>query len=176
MRFHQKATRGAGKGEFLGVTVGDGVILPEIESKLRLATEEAGAVFEKLGYRGFFDVDFILTKEHAIYAIESNMRRTGGTHVYDLWRRLKRDHSKQKALQIFSHDSFVYSMIDAHSPSEILDKAKDLLYPINGTSTGVVISLMNIEDSILGYMVIGRDKEEIEKIRQALISAVSAKD
>lgn len=39
-----------------------------------------------LGYRGVFDMDLVVSKDKKVYAVESNMRRTGGTHVHEFCR------------------------------------------------------------------------------------------
>lgn len=163
------------KGEFLGITIGDGVLPVKLEKKIRLATEEIGRIFLQLGYRGFFDVDFVLAKNNNIYAIESNMRRTGGTHVYDLKQWIMKNNIHDKDLYILSHDSLVYSAEIALSSAKILDKAKDLLYPMNGSSSGIVISLINAVESVIGYMVVGQNKEQVDVIRSAFINTLSRK-
>lgn len=47
----------------------------------------AGMFFGKelayLGYKGIFDVDLVISHKNKLYAVESNMRRTGGTHVHE---------------------------------------------------------------------------------------------
>ena len=162
-------------GEFLGITLGTEILPAILKEKIRLATEEVGGVFFKLGYRGFFDVDFILDKNGDIYAIESNMRRTGGTHVYDLKQWIAKNNTRGKDLCIFSHDSLVYSTATVLSPVEILRKTKNLLYPMNGTQTGIVLSLLNPQEPIIGYMVVGEDKKQIDVIKSAFLD-IWAKD
>jgi hypothetical protein len=42
-----------------------------------------GKVLYEEGYTGYFDVDLISSVENTTYAVESNLRRTGGTFVHD---------------------------------------------------------------------------------------------
>ncbi len=42
-----------------------------------------GEALQELGYRGIFDVDLVIDKKHNIFAVESNLRRTGATHVFE---------------------------------------------------------------------------------------------
>lgn len=156
-------------GEFLGITLGTDILPVVLEEKIRLATEEIGNVFFKLGYRGFFDVDFILDRRGNIYAIESNMRRTGGTHVYDLKRWIMKSNPHSKEPCVFSHDSLVYSATTILSPYEVLHKTKNLLYPMNGKPVGIVISLLNPKESIIGYMIVGEDKKQVDVIKSAFL-------
>lgn len=38
---------------------------------------------QKQGYRGYFDVDALVTAAGELFVLEANLRRTGGTHVHD---------------------------------------------------------------------------------------------
>jgi len=42
-----------------------------------------GEALANLGYRGFFDMDLVIAKNGQVYAVETNLRRTGGTHVHE---------------------------------------------------------------------------------------------
>ena len=69
------------------------LISPELyQSRLIKIAKKGGLLYAKelarLGYRGCFDVDLIVTKAKKIYAVESNLRRTGGTHVFEAARSL----------------------------------------------------------------------------------------
>lgn len=150
------------EGEFLGVMIGSKVLPIELAKKIRSAIKEIGQSFFKLGYRGFFDVDFVLSKNGIPYAIESNTRRTGGTHAYDLGQWLAKSRGT-KRLYMLSHDSFIYGT-NVLSPAEILKKSKRLLYPMSGKSTGIVISFISTDDPMLGYVAIGQNKEHTEAL------------
>lgn len=162
-------------GEFLGITLGIGILPAILEEKIRLATEEIGRAFFKLGYRGFFDVDFVLDRSGNIYAIESNMRRTGGTHVYDLKQWIMKSNPRSKEPCVFSHDSLVYSTATVLSPAEVLHKTKNLLYPMEGKPAGIVISLLNPKEPVIGYMIVGEDKKQVDVIKSAFLD-IWAKD
>lgn len=71
-------------GDFLGVAIGKSVLNEEIIKEIKTISITIGKRFWNLGYRGFFDIDFILSDNNTLYIIETNMRRTGGTHVYDV--------------------------------------------------------------------------------------------
>ena len=47
-----------------------------------------GEQYAKAGYRGYYDVDFIAGRGGELFITESNVRRTGGTHVYAVASRL----------------------------------------------------------------------------------------
>jgi len=157
-----------GQGEFLGVSIGSEVLPTRLDKKIRSVIETIGQSFFKLGYRGFFDVDFVLNKNSIPYAIESNTRRTGGTHAYDLKQWLANS-SKTEELYMLSYDSFTYGT-GVLSPAEILKKSERLLFPMKEKSAGMVISFISSHDPVLGYVAIGQDKKQTERIRMDFLN------
>lgn len=71
-------------GVFQGVEIGRERISRELEIGMREIGEELGRKYFDLGVKGYYDVDFIVSKSGKLYASESNVRRTGGTHAYIL--------------------------------------------------------------------------------------------
>lgn len=74
----------ADKRTFRGV-----YIYPELMTDASIKkTFDSGIKFGKrlaeYGYRGVFDIDLIRSKNNKIYAVEANLRRTGGTHLHEL--------------------------------------------------------------------------------------------
>ena len=68
---------------FLGVTMN-----PEVEKNKHieqafLAAEIYGQRLSDLGYRGIFDMDLVVSMENELFAVEANLRRTGGTHAHE---------------------------------------------------------------------------------------------
>ncbi len=41
-----------------------------------------GKELAEIGYRGFYDIDLVISKDKKLFAVESNLRRTGGTHLH----------------------------------------------------------------------------------------------
>ena len=69
-------------GGFLGVEIGKGALSETLARKLTRIGNIIGKWYWELGYRGFFDIDFVVSKDGRIYVAETNTRRTGGTHTY----------------------------------------------------------------------------------------------
>jgi hypothetical protein len=61
-------------GVFAGMELGIGVKLPPDIFRI---WEWLGSHYHSLGYRGYFDIDFVAGKDGAMYICESNTRRTG---------------------------------------------------------------------------------------------------
>jgi len=79
---------GEDKKTFLGIYIN-----PEVNnSEFIKNTYEAAVLFGKelnyLGYKGIYDVDLVISKNNEIYAVESNLRRTGGTHTHEFAQQL----------------------------------------------------------------------------------------
>jgi len=146
-------------GEFLGVGVGREAVPVSLRNRLESITDIIGQKYQALGYRGFFDVDFVISSAGIPYAVETNTRRTGGTHVYDLGRRVFGNDLSSWGY-LLSSDSFVYGKIPMKA-DKILEKAKSMLFPIKSKNKGLFITLINEIDPILGYIVIGSRKKEV---------------
>lgn len=159
-----QATNGA--GVFFGVEIGKGVFPDSLSRKLSAIGNIIGRRYWELGYRGYFDIDFIVSKTGEIYVAETNTRRTGGTHVYDVARRLF-GREYEKKVYLMSHDSFTYNG-KRMEVEELLEKLKDILYPIKGEKRGVIITLISERNPVLGYIVIVPNRSEGKKLQQRL--------
>ncbi len=155
-------------GVFLGVEIGKGALSDSLSKKLLGIGNIIGERYWYLGYRGYFDIDFIVSKTGEIYVVETNTRRTGGTHVYDVARHLF-GREYEKAAYLLSHDSFLYGK-KKMDPQELLEKLKTILYPINGEKMGVIVTLISEWNPVLGYIVIAPNRSEGQKLQQRLLS------
>jgi hypothetical protein len=67
---------------FMGLYI-DPKILKDISIlRAKKYAYEYGKVLYSKGYRGYYDIDLITTKKGTTYAVESNLRRTGGTYIH----------------------------------------------------------------------------------------------
>jgi hypothetical protein len=123
----------------------------QTRSELRRISLEIGKRFWKLGYRGFFDIDFVLSNNNIPYIIETNMRRTGGTHVYDVAKTLFGDNWEKNCF-IVSQDNFCYGKKKL-SEKQIIDKMKEIMYPIRGEKEGIIISIINKWKPTFGFII-----------------------
>ncbi|OGN27099.1 MAG: hypothetical protein A2941_00160 [Candidatus Yanofskybacteria bacterium RIFCSPLOWO2_01_FULL_49_17] len=144
-------------GKFFGIEMGKGILPRRIKDALVQIALAVGDRYHELGYRGFCDIDFVVARNGDLYAVETNPRRTGGTHVYDLAKRLF-GNSWESERYFLSHDSFQYG---AHvlSAGDLLEITQPLLFPIRGKQRGVVITSVNPTDPVIGYVIIETDKK-----------------
>lgn len=147
-------------GEFLGIGVGKNSFSKQMQIKLEDIAMKVGQKYKDLGYRGFFDIDFVITKDKTVYAVETNTRRTGGTHVYDLGRKIFKG-SVSNWGYLISEDSFRYgSKQNILSDEKIISTVEDLLFPIKEKNNGIVITLINNVDPVLGYIVVAENRKQ----------------
>ncbi|KKQ17808.1 MAG: hypothetical protein US31_C0016G0015 [Berkelbacteria bacterium GW2011_GWA1_36_9] len=149
-------------GRFIGILMGKNCLDINTEAKIRGIARTIGKRYSELGYRGFFDIDFIMSKKGITYPIETNVRRTGGTHVFDLTRHLFGSKWQDKIVAL-SSDSFYYGN-NILSVKNILDKMSEINFPMKGEKKGVVVIAVDSHQPTLALVVFAPTKTEVMKI------------
>jgi hypothetical protein len=159
------------EGIFQGVAINDDVISDQIEAQMIDTGFYIGEQYSKNGYRGYFDVDFIMAKNNRVYANESNVRRTGGTHVYETAARL---FGKD-----FLYDVFILSRNTYPLPAEkkySFGQIKELLTPIlydKKTKEGLVLISENLlAQNKLAYIIFAKNKKRAEELESRIKSYI----
>ncbi len=149
-------------GNFLGVIMGKKLMGDQINAKLTYSSYAIGEKYWKLGYRGFFDIDFVISRNGEPYATETNARRTGGTHIFDIARRVFGSNWDRDAY-LFSQDSFKYA--GKNLPTGILiEKMKQILFPVQNRQKGVIMTLVNQQLPIFGFAIVAPTLLEIKNL------------
>lgn len=155
-------------GTFLGVDIGPGTIGKSIKDKMVKTGMVFGNALHQLGYRGIFDIDFIVGKDQRVYAVESNLRRTGATHVHEIGKRLFGS-SYESRIQLRSSDVDPCIGKKGMQCAEVLAQLDDILYPHLGPNKGVIITVSSgIPEGRLGYVIIGTSGEEMTQLQEAI--------
>ncbi len=136
--------------------------------KIKRIGETIANHYFKLGYRGFFDIDFIVSKDEIPYPIETNVRRTGGTHVFDVTRKLFGKDWVDKTV-VLSADSFCYGK-KVLSAQEILNRVSEISFPIKGQKKGVIIAAVNSHEPYFSFVIFAPTKAESLQIHKKLTS------
>lgn len=157
-------------GEFKGVLLGNLGLDDEISDKIGSAALKLGERYFREGYRGYFDIDFVIDKNGHIFALETNMRRTGGTHVYDMAQELARTGRKPKCL--VSDDQVRYSD-QSMSANQLFEQVNGLLFPIGQQDHGIVITHVSDEIPVFGYVAIGSNTDDIRNLQCALYKSLA---
>jgi hypothetical protein len=153
-------------GFYKGQEMHSSVLPEEVSKKMIKIGLELGYLYSKSGYKGYFDVDFIIDKNKKLFVTESNTRHTGGTHVY------------RAALNLIGNDfankTYVLSKNDYSLDGQKLNftKVHELLKPIlfnKISKEGLVIASSNlIKLGMLTYIIFARNKERALDIEQKM--------
>ncbi|MDO8429576.1 MAG: hypothetical protein Q7S88_03010 [Candidatus Daviesbacteria bacterium] len=160
------------EGEFSGIIMGKDVLDKYITKEMTKMSLLIAKKYQQLGYRGFFDIDFAVSRSGLIYVLETNTRRTGGTHIFDLAKRILQD--KWKDYTILSNDSFRYGK-EKSQPEFILRHMEPFLYSLDKREGGVVVTLVDNIEPIMGYAILARSQSEAETIQNALFDSFPLK-
>lgn len=148
------------EGNFKGIEIGRDALPENVEKTIRKIGERVGKTFSSFGLRGFYEVDLQAGTDGHLYCLESNVRRTGGTHVFDAARRLfGEDFSKIKYL--VSNNLFSHQNIKNLNYEKIKELLKEILFPMGDKKTGFLATITNsFSQGTLGYMIVGDSKED----------------
>lgn len=159
-------------GVFQGVEMNEDVMNDRLMTRIIDMGFFIGEKYAASGYRGYYDVDLVAAKNNNIYVSESNVRRTGGSHVY------------KTALKLigkdFLNDSYVLSNNSYPLPNDLNLNFVDLLTELKPvlfnkkTKEGLVIASANVlKQGQLAYMVFAKNEKralEIERKAKQLLT------
>lgn len=159
-------------GVFGGVEIGEAVLPKRVASRVTDIGYLIGEQFSNDGYRGYFDVDFIAAKGGAVYVSESNVRVTGGTHVYEAGKELAgRDFTKKS--YVLSNNMYTIPSKKTFTFKKLHERMKQILFS-RKTREGMVICSSNLlADGYLSYIIFGKNKKRAgiieEKMKELLM-------
>lgn len=155
-------------GVFRGIEIGKGAVPLWVEEKMKSYGFKFAKVLHKVGYRGFFDTDFVNTKNKKLYCLEANIRQTGGTHVYEAGLRLLgKDFLKKYYL--VSNNLYENKKIKELTYKELKKKLQPLLYPLKGEQKGIILTMVSLLPyKCFGYIVIGKTRKETFSLEEEM--------
>lgn len=160
------------EGVFRGIEIGRGAIPFHFQKRLRQSAINFGQFLKSAGYKGFYEIDWVYGLDGKLYPIEANLRRTGGTHVYEIAKVLLGD-DFQKRYYVTATNIQAAPQLKNRSFIEIKNKLSDILYPIQGKKKGIIITIYSyLKFAKLGYMVIGKDKKEALEIEEIFLRRI----
>ena len=158
------------RGVFLGMEIGKGALDGRIEKTLVKNGRKFARHLAQLGYQGFFDIDWVVSQDHDYYPLEANLRRTGGTHAYELACRLLGDDFDEK-YYLISQNKIQAPQLKGQTYLEVKKHLQELLFPIKNKKEGVIITMMNyLVKGWLGYVIVTRNKTRALEIEAQLMT------
>lgn len=161
------------EGVFKGVEIGKGAVPAKLTKDLIKHGVKFGKYLKKFAYQGYFEIDWVIAKKNKIYPIEANLRRTGGTHVFEL--------AQQLLENDFLHKYYIVAnnIVDAPNFSnnnflEVQKKTSDFLYPMNNKKEGIIITVMNyLKKGKFGYVAIGKNSARVHDIENKFLELIN---
>jgi hypothetical protein len=155
------------EGVFKGVEINDDVIPEKQATQIMDTGFYIAERYTAAGYRGYFDVDFTAGKNGKIYVNESNVRRTGGTHVYHTAETL---FGEDFIYDVYTLSNNLYALPDGYKPvfTELLEKMAPVLFD-KKTGEGMVIVSENVlAMGYLGYIIFGKTRKRAIEIEERM--------
>lgn len=154
-------------GVFSGVEIGEDVLPKRVASRITDIGYLIGEQFSKDGYRGYFDVDFIASKNGDVYVSESNVRVTGGTHVYETGKELIGKGFAKKCF-VLSNNMFQIAKEKKFTFENLQKKMTPILFS-KKTKEGMVICSSNLlADGYLSYIIFGKNRKNALEIEEKM--------
>jgi hypothetical protein len=122
------------------------------------------------GYRGVLDLDLAWTTDERLYASETNVRRTAGTHLHELVERLRGPAAASACWLGDARPTDVPIRLD----EGLRVLAREGLAYRHDSGCGVIPTTDGIEhDGRWRYLVIGRDPEHVDELEARLARVLS---
>lgn len=158
-------------GSFRGVEIHHSVVSDKIEAQMIDTGFFVGEQYAKAGYRGYYDVDFIAGRGGELFVTESNVRRTGGTHVYAVAARL---FGKEFMYETYTLSCNTYPLPEKKKFTfpKLLDVLTPVLFDKKLREGVVLVSENMLEMGQMQYIIFGQNKKralEVETEMERLL-------
>jgi hypothetical protein len=144
-------------GIFKGIEINNDVIPDKQATQITDTGFFVAEQYAAAGYRGYFDIDYVAGKNGKIYVNESNVRRTGGTHVYHTAKKFFGD-DFMYATYVLSNNSYKLSQTNVTFRS-LMETLSPVLYSKKHKEGVVIISEMLLSMGLLGYIIFGKTRK-----------------
>lgn len=155
---------------FYGCIGGKGLFTPEQRQKLLDFTLAVGQELSELGYRGWYDTDYILAIDGQFSPTEVNLRRTSMCYVVDLARLLYGE-NWEEIVSVRTNDKFIRENLYGITYKKLKEILADIIYPINGLKEGVIITesmRSKFGRGKFGYLIFGDGQDRTREIEEIL--------
>lgn len=149
---------------FSGVYIHERVQTDPIIQDAFAAGDLFGAELSKLGYRGFFDVDLVVTKDKKVYAVEANLRRTGGTHTYETAKAILGSDNWHNVY--FANEDYFFPKKINLDFKKFREVYNELLYTHHNRSGIILYNPEMLKVNCLSIFLIAKSDSEMKSLRQ----------
>lgn len=155
-------------GKYVGAAISPEIFPQQVVQALEASGKVIGQAVSGIGYRGIFNIDALLDRNHQLYCVELNARRTSVTYTLDLARYLFGP-SFSESVTILTNERFTSSTLHKHSYTSILSLLSDFQFPMNGKKQGVLVTITSslvhfARVPHVGFIVVAEDLVTAEYI------------
>lgn len=156
-------------GIFNGVEISNTVLSDKDTAQIMDTGFYLGEQLSSRGYRGYYEVDFVASKNGDIFVTETNIRRTGGTHVYHLAKVLFGKDFLYETY-ILTHNAYpITKKQNINEPEKLFEKLSSILFDKNKKEGVVITGTRLLENNYFGYIIFGNSKSRAIKIEEQMI-------
>lgn len=152
-------------GVFQGMEIHDEVMSDRHIAQVMDTGFFIGERFAAAGYRGYYDVDFVATKNGRLIVTESNVRRTGGTHVFKTAQHLIGGDFLHDAC-VLSNNMYPLPKGKQFTFAEMQAFLSPVMYDKRTKEGLIVISEHMLTQGNLSYIIFGVTKKRALKIEE----------
>ncbi|HSV94481.1 MAG TPA: hypothetical protein VLH94_00685 [Spirochaetia bacterium] len=154
-------------GVFAGIELGKNLLPKRITSRITDIGYLIGEQYSKDGYRGYFEVDYIAEKGGEVYISESNVRVTGGTHVYEAGKELVGRNFTKDSFAL-SNNMYVLPKKKKYTFEKMLKMMDRILFSRKTKEGMVICSANSLRDGYLSYIIFGKNKRRAGVIEEEM--------
>lgn len=159
-------------GLFYGVDINEDLLSDRLETRIIDTGYYIAEQYAAAGYRGYFDIDLMVSKNGVVYVCESNCRHTGGTDTYRIAKKLIGKDFMDDAY-VLSRSKFDLPRHKAWNLTTLLDSLTPILYDPKKKEGIIINSENSILDGRLIYTIIGKNKKNAYQIEDRMKSLVA---
>lgn len=155
-------------GVFRGMEIHNDAVSEQVAARMVDTGFFIGEQYRAAGYRGYYDVDFVAAKNGQLYVTESNVRRTGGTHVF-----AAAEHLFGKDFMyltyILSNNAYALREEKTYSFGDMLSILRPVLFDKQTREGLIIISENLLSYHQLGYIIFGKTEKRARDIEEKMI-------
>lgn len=160
-------------GVFRGMEIHNDAISEQMAVRMVDTGFFIGEQYRADGYRGYFDVDFVASKNGQMYVTESNVRRTGGTHVFATAERLF-GKDFMYLTYILSNNAYALPEGKTFSFNEMLTVLAPVLFDKRTREGLIIISENLLSYHQLGYIIFAKTEKRARDLEAKMIELLAA--
>jgi len=160
-------------GEFLGVKVYRDILSDSMTKAIRQDGLCIAHEVARMGYVGPFDIDLVAGEDGNLYAVEMNMRRTGGSHAHDAASYLFGPDYVERVAVLAASKSV--TEVGPLSYEALYDCLSDLIHPMGTSKSGLIFTNISLLDyGSFGYIIIAPSREQVHAIQEEIFRRVQS--